>query len=149
MEHPRDGDSRAEQQRRRVLRLLLEHVAEPLLRVREMPFGGVEAGDEGQRDLRDADVVPLRDLEEVAYGECGEGMDWAMQLINDVHYRMGRYFQWKGDDERARASFAKYLHNRSHGVGSIYDRKPVEEYLAGRAARRADVVTAAKRNTKT
>jgi tetratricopeptide (TPR) repeat protein len=88
------------------------------------------------------------DLEEVAYGDCGEGMDWAMQLINDVHYRIGRYYQWKGDDERARASFAKYLHNRSHGVGSIYDKQPVEEYVAGRAARRADVVASAKRTTK-
>src|SRR5262245_50104924 len=32
------------------------------------------------------------DLEQVAYGECGagcgEGMDWALQLINDVHYRL-------------------------------------------------------------
>src|SRR5262249_26147625 len=35
------------------------------------------------------------DLEQVAYGECvagcGEGMDWALQLINDVHYRLGNY----------------------------------------------------------
>jgi tetratricopeptide (TPR) repeat protein len=69
-------------------------------------------------------------LEEVAYGECGEGMDWALQLVNDVHYRIGRYFQWKGEEEQARASFEKYLHNRSHGVGSIYDEKQVEKYLA-------------------
>ncbi len=71
------------------------------------------------------------DLEKVAYDECGEGMDWAMQLVNDVHYRMGRYFQHQGRDEQARASFAKYLHNRGHGVSSLYDRKPVELYLAG------------------
>ncbi len=73
------------------------------------------------------------DLEEVAYGECGEGMDWAMQLINDVHYRMGRYFQWKGQDDQASASFEKYLHNRKHGTGSLYDAKPVADYLAGLA----------------
>ncbi len=70
------------------------------------------------------------DLEEVAYGECAEGMDWALQLINDVHYRVGRYYQWKKDPERARVSFEKYLHNRAHGVGSIYDKKLAEEYLA-------------------
>ncbi len=70
------------------------------------------------------------DLEEIAEGECGEGMDWAMQLINDVHYRMGRYYQWKEQPELARASFEKYLNNRQHGVGSIYDQKPIEEYLA-------------------
>jgi tetratricopeptide (TPR) repeat protein len=69
------------------------------------------------------------DLEQVAYGECGEGMDWALQLINDVHYRIGRYYQWKEDHERAAASFTKYLHNRRHGVGSLYEEQPVEEYL--------------------
>ncbi len=73
------------------------------------------------------------DLDEVAYGECAEGMDWAMQLLNDVHYRIGRHYQWKRDAERAGASFVKYLHNRAHGVGSLYEQKEVEEYLAGLA----------------
>jgi tetratricopeptide (TPR) repeat protein len=70
------------------------------------------------------------DVEKVAYGECGEGMDWALQLLNDVHYRIARYYQHKADWTSARKSFEKYLHNRRHGVGSIYDRKAAEEYLA-------------------
>ena len=70
------------------------------------------------------------DLEDVAYGECSEGMDWALQLINDVHYRVGRYYQWKKNPEQARVSFEKYLHNRAHGVGSIYDEDKVRHYLA-------------------
>jgi tetratricopeptide (TPR) repeat protein len=80
------------------------------------------------------------DLEKVAYGECGEGMDWALQLLNDVHYRMGRYYQWKGRPELARASFEKYLENRRHRVGSIYDAGQAEEYLsmAVRAGDRSD-----------
>jgi hypothetical protein len=57
-------------------------------------------------------------------------MDWAMQLVNDVHCRIGRYYQWKGEPELARASFLKYLHNRDHGVSSIYDREAVKKYLA-------------------
>lgn len=70
------------------------------------------------------------DIDEVAYGECSEGMDWALQVLNDVHYRMGRHFQRKGRNEQAGASYRKYLHNRSHGVGSIYDEKDVKKYLA-------------------
>jgi len=70
------------------------------------------------------------DIEKVAYGEHGEGMDWALQLINDVHFRMGRYFHWKGQDQLAAESFKKYLHNRKHGVTSLYDAKKAEEYLA-------------------
>jgi tetratricopeptide (TPR) repeat protein len=69
------------------------------------------------------------DLEDVAYGECSEGMDWAMQLINDVHFKMGKYYDWKGDVSNARVSFKKYLHNRAHGVGSIYDADRVKRYL--------------------
>jgi tetratricopeptide (TPR) repeat protein len=71
-----------------------------------------------------------RDLDEVAYGECGEGMKWAMQLLNDVHYRMGFIHQFLGEDTQARVSFEKYLHNRRHGVGSIYDVEDVKNRLA-------------------
>ena len=70
------------------------------------------------------------DVEEVANAEGGEGMDWAMQLLNDVHYRVGKYYMRKGQREQAKVSFTKYLHNRSHGVGSIYDKEQVESYLA-------------------
>ena len=70
------------------------------------------------------------DVEKVAYGECGEGMDWALQLLNDVHYRIGRYYQYKGDWANARKSFDKYLHNRENGVGSIYKREDAEVHLA-------------------
>jgi tetratricopeptide (TPR) repeat protein len=81
-------------------------------------------------------LILNNDLEEVAYGECGEGMDWAMQLLNDVHYRIGKYYQHKGQNDLARISFEKYLHNRGHGVGSIYDRKAVKKYLAELAVER-------------
>jgi tetratricopeptide (TPR) repeat protein len=74
------------------------------------------------------------DLEDVAYGECGEGMDWAMQLVNDVHYRMGHYYRHKDRHDLARQSFEKYLHNRDHGVTSLYDDQPVRQYLASLAS---------------
>jgi hypothetical protein len=47
-----------------------------------------------------------------------------------VHYRVGKYYMRKGQLEQAKASFTKYLHNRSHGVGSIYDKEQVEAYVA-------------------
>jgi hypothetical protein len=61
------------------------------------------------------------DLETIAHGEHGEGMDWALQLVNDVHFRMARCYQHLGNLELAKQSFAKYVHNREHGVGSLYD----------------------------
>lgn len=70
------------------------------------------------------------DLEKIAYGDHGEGMPWALQLVNDVQYRLGRYYQWKGENQLARETFEKYLYNRKKGVGSIYDLKKVEGFLA-------------------
>jgi tetratricopeptide (TPR) repeat protein len=75
-------------------------------------------------------VLLHTDLEEIAYGDCGEGMDHAMRLLNDVHYRLGQYYLWKGEAELARTSFEKYLHNRAHGVESSYDEKLVKQELA-------------------
>lgn len=70
-----------------------------------------------------------KDIDEVAYGEHGEGMDWALQLINDVHYRVGRYYQHIGRDDLAAEAFGKYIHNREHGVGSIYELAAVKQHL--------------------
>lgn len=71
------------------------------------------------------------EVEEVAFGDHGEGMDWALQLINDVQFRVARYYQSIGRDELAGGAFAKYVHNRQHGVGSIYDLAVAQRYLAG------------------
>lgn len=71
-----------------------------------------------------------REVESIALDECGEGMDWALQLLNDCHYRMGRCYQFVGDNHKAQLSYLKYLHNRGHGVGSIYDQRTAEECLA-------------------
>ena len=74
-----------------------------------------------------------KDLDELADGEHGEGMDWAMQLVNDAQFRLGLYYQRHGMDELARQSMEKYLHNRRHGVASIYDAAEAEEHLAAAA----------------
>jgi hypothetical protein len=42
---------------------------------------------------------------------------------------MGRAYQALGEDALARQSFAKHLHNRAHGVGSIYETGLAECYL--------------------
>jgi tetratricopeptide (TPR) repeat protein len=62
-----------------------------------------------------------KDLDEIANGEHGEGMDWALRLVNDVLYRVGSYYQWVGTNELARGYFLKHLQDREHGVASTYD----------------------------
>lgn len=76
----------------------------------------------GQEDAAFAIWMVLlnKDIEELADGDHGEGMDWALQLVNDVQFRLGLYYQRHGMEELETRSFEKYLHNRRHGVGSIY-----------------------------
>lgn len=75
-------------------------------------------------------VLLNKDLEELAEGEHGEGMDWALRLVNDVQFRLGLYYHRHGMEELARKSFQNYLHNRKHGVESTYDEQVAEQMLA-------------------
>jgi tetratricopeptide (TPR) repeat protein len=79
-------------------------------------------------------VLVNGDIDQLAEGDHGEGMDWALQLVNDVQYRLALYYQRHGMDELARQSFEKYLHNRKHGVGSIYSASTAEKHLAAAAS---------------
>jgi tetratricopeptide (TPR) repeat protein len=83
--------------------------------------GSLDMAGQGQFALPIWIMLLSMDIEQVAYGDHGEGMKWALQLLNDVHYRMGRYYQRIGRKDLAKESFRKYLHNRAHDVGSIYD----------------------------
>ena len=58
--------------------------------------------------------------EELAYGECGEGIRRARALIADCHYRIASIWEDKGQRKRALASYAEYLAKRALGHGSIY-----------------------------
>jgi tetratricopeptide (TPR) repeat protein len=92
--------------------------------------GSLEMAGEGAFALPIWIMLLSMDVKEVAHGDHGEGMDWALQLLNDVHYRMGRYYERIGNNELATESFRKYLHNRGHGVGSVYDLSKAEESLS-------------------
>jgi tetratricopeptide (TPR) repeat protein len=78
------------------------------------------------------------DIEEIAYGEHGEGMDRALQLVNDVHFKLAKYYQWVGKPAQAVESTKKYLHNRKHGVTSIYDIEDARAIVLNPDSREAD-----------
>ncbi|MGA3048280.1 MAG: hypothetical protein ABSD67_16725 [Terracidiphilus sp.] len=58
--------------------------------------------------------------EQLAYGECGEGIRWARALIADCHYRIACIWDEKRQWKRAATEFEKYLVMRRSGYGSIY-----------------------------
>jgi tetratricopeptide (TPR) repeat protein len=74
-------------------------------------------------------LILNHDFDRIAGDDCGEGPEAAMRLLNDVHYRLGRYYQWRNQRDLARQSFGKYLHNVEHGVASTYSAKDARKFL--------------------
>jgi tetratricopeptide (TPR) repeat protein len=65
--------------------------------------------------------------EELAYGECGEGIRWARALVTDCHYRIARIWEKKRQWKRALKEYEACLTRRANGSGSIY---PLREIRA-------------------
>ncbi len=64
-------------------------------------------------------------IDEVAYGECGEGRTWAKSLINDAVYRIGLSYLDIGEKKSALKYFRRHLKNRKRGVFSNFSKREV------------------------
>jgi len=72
--------------------------------------------------------------EQLAYGECGEGIRSARALIADCHYRIACIWEQKRQWKRSAAAFETYLSLRKKGYGSIYSLREVKgQYAETRA----------------
>ena len=70
-------------------------------------------------------ILIKKRIDEVAYGECGEGRTWAKSLINDAVYRIGLSYLDIGEKKKALEYFGIHLKNRERGVFSNFSRKEV------------------------
>ena len=64
--------------------------------------------------------------EKIAFGECGEGLQWARSLIADCHYRIASILEKKGQRKRALTAYEEYLSRRQRGHRSIYSLRDVK-----------------------
>ena len=68
--------------------------------------------------------------EELAYGDCGEGIRRARSLIADCHYRIARIWEDKRQWKRGVAEYQRHLSKRKDGCGSIYPIRDVKARYA-------------------
>jgi tetratricopeptide (TPR) repeat protein len=61
-----------------------------------------------------------RGVEELAYGDCGEGRRWARGLVADCLYRQAHSYKKLKEREAAINSYRKHLRMRGPGCKSIY-----------------------------
>lgn len=67
--------------------------------------------------------------EELAYGQCGEGIQKARSLIADCFYRIARIQGRAGQRKRAIQSYKEHLSRRTRGTRSIYPLKDVKQRM--------------------
>jgi hypothetical protein len=64
--------------------------------------------------------------DELAYGQCGEGIQSARSLIADCFYRIARIHEALGLHKRALLFYKEHLSRRNRGTRSIYPLKTVK-----------------------
>ncbi len=78
-----------------------------------------------------------RGIDQIAYGECGEGKARARGLIVDCHYRLAHCYQDLGHWKESLREYKRHLSLRGPGCHSIYDIKQIRQE-ALHLERRAD-----------
>ena len=71
-----------------------------------------------------------RGVEQIAYGDCGEGRGWARGLIADCLYRQAQCHAELKEQKAAIDAFRKHLRMRGPGCRSIYAVRNVRKELA-------------------
>src|SRR5262249_18441229 len=71
-----------------------------------------------------------RGLNNIAYGECGEGLRWGRSLLNDCRYRIGWSYYKLGRLSLACRYIRQHIRGRSPKLYSIYDLRAVKKDLA-------------------
>ena len=102
----------------------------------------------GALDMLDQDEAALnvylllvrRGIQQIAFGDCGEGLAWARGLIADCHYRMAHCYAALHRPKMAIKSLNSHIGLRGPGCRSIYSLAKVrEEFGKLHAPRRASV----------
>jgi tetratricopeptide (TPR) repeat protein len=68
-----------------------------------------------------------KDINDVAFDECGEGLKWTKSLFNDIRYDIALdYFELK-NYQKAKKYIKSHINNRKRGQFSIYSLKVVQK----------------------
>ncbi len=68
-------------------------------------------------------------VEKIAYGECGEGLQQAKSMLNDVRMRMALSYSETGQKNKALFFYKEHLNNRKRGLYSNFTKKEVEKEI--------------------
>ena len=70
-----------------------------------------------------------RDINDIAFGDCGEGMKNAKSVKNDIRYILAYLYLQLNDKNKAIVLLNEHLENRKRGQFSNFTKKEVEKEL--------------------
>ncbi len=70
-----------------------------------------------------------KDLDNIAYGKCGEGIKYAKSIVNDARYMIAQLYLEVDDKEKALEYFKSHLRKRKRGIFSKFNKKVVEREI--------------------
>ncbi len=75
--------------------------------------------------IENFDTILSMSIDDIAYGEHGEGRKWAQSIYNDSLYMKGVCYMELGKGEDAKKCLISHLSNRRKGLYSDFSRKQV------------------------
>ncbi len=70
-----------------------------------------------------------RKTKNIAFDECGEGINATKSLLNDIRMRLAKAYLAIDDKQKARKYFKKYLENRQKGLFSNFTKREAKKEL--------------------
>jgi tetratricopeptide (TPR) repeat protein len=93
--------------------------------------GSLEMLGQTEEALKAYLVLVRRGIQQIAFGDCGEGIAWARGLIADCHYRMAHCHTALQRPKMAIKSLKSHIGLRGPGCRSIYSLVEVRKELTG------------------
>jgi tetratricopeptide (TPR) repeat protein len=91
--------------------------------------GAMDMLEQSSAALRVYGKLTRKSLDDLAYGPCGEGLQWARGIMADGYYRIGRIHERQNRRKRAIAAFEKALSWQKERATCIYARREIQGRL--------------------
>ncbi len=71
-----------------------------------------------------------KSVKTLAFGDCGEGIQWTESMLNDCRYRIGNSYANLGKKKLAIKYLKAHLEFRRPGLTSLYNQKEIKKKLS-------------------
>jgi tetratricopeptide (TPR) repeat protein len=85
----------------------------------------LSALDRNNEAIRQWNKIIEKDIDEIAFGDFGEGLKWAKSIKNDARYRKAICSLEVGNKDEAAKLIKEHLLNRQRGIYSDFSKKQI------------------------